>query len=215
LAEDKPKAVARLLAKDVTHGFSMPILLQVVKLIPGALAQPLGMAKQITLNDSGQRIPKYRLTQDLSFSISQENGSVNDRIDMVQYNEMIYGWCLSRIIHFIVALQRRFPADRILMSKYDYSDANRRIAHSASATTQSISIFKDNAYVALRLTFGGSSNPPTWCLFSKMVTDLANEIYMCKEWDPAQASPQGNPSRQNQSKIQTTTSHSARPYQRQ
>jgi hypothetical protein len=161
----------------------MPIPLHIVKLIPGALAQPLGMAKQITLNDAGQRIPKYRLTQDLSFFISQENCSVNDRIDMEQYNEMVYGWCLSRIIHYIVALGERFPTNKILMSKYDYSDAYRRIA---SATTQSISVFKGIAYVALRLTFGGSQNPPTWCLFSEMVTDLANEIYMCQDWDPAQ-----------------------------
>jgi hypothetical protein len=63
----------------------------------------------------------------------------------------------------------------------------------ASATTQSICVFKDIAYVALRLTFGGSPNPPTWCLFSKMVMDLANEIYMCKEWDPAQVRSPGQP----------------------
>ncbi len=160
-AEDEPDAVARLLAKDVTHGFSMPLSLDIVKLIPGALAQPLGMAKQVTLNDAGERIPKYRLTQDLSFSLSQEDCLVNDRIDMDQYNEMIYGWCLSRIIHFVVALRARFPTNHILMSKYDYSDAYRRIAHAASAASQSISVFNEIAYVALRLTFCGSPNPPT------------------------------------------------------
>jgi hypothetical protein len=26
---------------------------------------------------------------------------------------------------------------------------------------------------------------PTWCLFSEMVTNLANEIAICNEWDPA------------------------------
>jgi hypothetical protein len=171
----------------------MPTPLHVVKQIPGALAQPLGMAKQITLNDAGQRIPNYRLTQDLSFSISQKNCSVNDRIDMDQYNEMIYGWCLSRIIHYVVALRSRFPTDRVLMSKYDYSDAYRRIAHSASASTQSIYVFKDIAYVALRLTFGGSPNPPTWCLFSEMVTDLANQLYMCPDWNPDQFRSPGQP----------------------
>ncbi len=79
------------------------------------------------------------------------------------------------------------------MSKYHYSDAYRRIAHSASAASQSISVFNDIAYVALRLTFGGSPNPPTWCLFSEMVTDLANEIYMCQEWDPEQLRSPGQP----------------------
>jgi hypothetical protein len=194
-AEDKPDAVAQLLAKNVTHGFSMPIPLHVVKQIPGALAQPLGMAKQITLNNAGQWISEYRLTQDLSFSISQKNCLVNDRIDMDQYNEMIYGWFLSRIGHYVVALRSQFPTDRVLMSKYDYSNAYRRIAHSASASTQSISVFKDIAYVALQLNFGGSPNPPTWCLFSEMVTGLANELYMCPDWNLDQVRSPGQPIR--------------------
>jgi hypothetical protein len=29
----------------------------------------------------------------------------------------------------------------------------------------------------------GSPNPPTWCTFSEMVTDLSNEIPLCKDWD--------------------------------
>jgi hypothetical protein len=193
LAEDEPNAVTRLLAKDVTHGFSMPFSLDIVTLIPGALAQPLRMAKQVTLNDAGERIPKYRLTQDLSFSFSQEDCLVNDRIDMDQYNEMIYGWCLSRIIHFVIALRARFPNEHILMSKFDYSDTYRRITHLASAAAQSISVSNKNAYVALRLTFGGSPNPPTWCLFSEMVRDLANEIYMCREWDSGKLRSSGQP----------------------
>jgi hypothetical protein len=160
----------------------MPIPLHVVKLIPGALAQPLGMPIQVTLDDAGKRIPKYRLIQDLSFSISQESCSVNNRIDMDQYNKMVYGWCLSRIVYFIVALKYKYPKDSILMSKDDYSNPYRRIAHPASASTQSISVIKDiAAYVALRLTFGRSLNPPTWCLFSDMVTELANKVYMCPD----------------------------------
>ncbi len=42
----------------------------------------------------------------------------------------------------------------------------------------------DRAYLSLRLTFGGSPNPPTWCMFSELVTDLANEIGQCFSWDP-------------------------------
>ena len=30
--------------------------------------------------------------------------SINSRIDMDQYPEMVYSWALPRIIHFIVAL---------------------------------------------------------------------------------------------------------------
>jgi hypothetical protein len=59
------------------------------------------------------------------------------------------------------------------------------MVHTGSAAAKSITVFDKVAYIALRLTFGGSPNPPTWCLFSEMVTNLANEIAICNEWDPA------------------------------
>jgi hypothetical protein len=178
--------VAKALTKDVTHGFSMPILQETVPKLKGAMAQPLGMAEQLALTKSGERVPKFRLTQDLSFSLTGEKISVNDRVDMDEYVEMIYGWCLPRTIHYIVALRQEFPDQRIFVTKYDYSDAYRRIAHAASAAVQSIAMFAGLAFIALRLTFGGSPNPPTWCMFSETVTDLANELLLCKGWDPTQ-----------------------------
>lgn len=44
---------------------------------------------------------------------------------MDAYIEMIYGWCLSRIIHFIVALRLAHPLLRVFTVEYDYSDAYR------------------------------------------------------------------------------------------
>jgi hypothetical protein len=119
-AGDKPAVVNKLLLKDATHGFSLPLPPSTVALIKGALVQPLGLAKEWTLNESRERIPKYRLTQDLSFSMSQDACSVNDHIGMEQYAEIIYGWCLGRILHFIVALRLTHPGQRIFIAKYDY-----------------------------------------------------------------------------------------------
>jgi hypothetical protein len=118
----KPDIVNKLLLKDVHHGFSIPIPPETVPLIAGALVQPFGLAQQFTLTELGERVAKYRLTQDLSFSLSQENCSVNLRIDMSQHNEIIYGWCLSRILHYIVALRLAYPGNSILIAKYDYRD---------------------------------------------------------------------------------------------
>ena len=153
------------------------------------------------------------MTQDLSFSSAgrgDESTSItNSRIDMTAYVEMIYGWCLSRITHYVVAVRLAYPNGIILISKYDYSDAYRRIAHSASAATQTISIHGDLAYLSLRLTFGGSPNPPTWCMFSELVTDLANEIGQCDEWNPealhspAQPSPAGSATPSETSQVGT------------
>ena len=54
---------------------------------------------------------------------------------MKAYVEMIYGWFLPWILHFTVAVQLRFPDQGILISKYDLSDAYRRISDSAEAAT--------------------------------------------------------------------------------
>jgi hypothetical protein len=171
-SEAEPEQIDRLLAKDVTHGFPLPVLPETVPLLAGALVQPFGLAKQFTLNEAGERAVKWRLTQDLSFSLTDGERSVNACIDMDRYNEMIYGWCLSRLIHYIVALRIKHPMSKIFIAKYDYSDAYRRVNHSAEAVAQSIAVFDGVAYVALRLTFRGSPNPPTWCLFWEMVTVL-------------------------------------------
>jgi hypothetical protein len=98
---------------------------------------------------------------------------------MDQYPEMIYGWCLLCIIHFIVTLREQHPGQQIFITKYDYSDTYRRITHAATAAAQSIVLFAGIAFLVLQLTFGGSPSPPTWCMFSKMVTDLANELLLC------------------------------------
>jgi hypothetical protein len=103
-AEAELPTAVRLLGKDVRHGFSLPFLREAVRLIPDAEVQPCGLAKQFTLNADGPRVMKDRLTQDLSFWSQSRNQSVNTRVDLPMYPDMVYGWCLLRIIHFVVAL---------------------------------------------------------------------------------------------------------------
>ena len=187
-AQSEQDQVGVLIAKDVLHGFTIPIPVDTVQKIPGAMVQPLGLVQQWTVSPDGERVIKYRLTQDLSFSTDKKAAptSINSRVDMGSYPEMVYGWCLPRILHYVTSLRIHYPSLLIFISKYDYSDAYRRIAHSAKAATQTVSVNGETAFVSLRLTFGGSPNPPTWCMFSELVTDLANEIAQCPEWDPVE-----------------------------
>ncbi len=187
-AQEEQEQVAKLIAKDVLHGFTIPIPIGTVRSIPGVMVQPLGLVQQWTVAPGGERVIKFRLTQDLSFTADKDSApmSINSRVDMSAYPEMIYGWCLPRIMHYIVSLRFHRPTSLIFISKYDYSDAYRRIAHSAAAATQTVSVNGDTAFLSLRLTFGGSPNPPTWCMFSERVTDLANEISQCTDWDPTE-----------------------------
>ena len=210
-AQDEPEIVEQLLSKDVVHGFSMVIPVELVPLIPNAMVQPVGLAKQWTLDEQGKRKVKYRITQDLSYAETSKDEpiSINSRIDMDQYPEMVYGWALPRIIHFIVALRLAWPLRTIFISKYDYSDAYRRMAHSALAVAQTITTCLAYAFVYFRMTFGGSSNPPTWCNFSEMVADLANEISMCPEWDPGKLRSPSQPDTPEPRRLEASIPHTA------
>jgi hypothetical protein len=181
---DDPGKVKELLTKDVTHGFTIPFPAECAPQIKGAMIQPLGVVKQGSMNAKGERVEKFRLTQDLSFSLGDtRDHSVNGRINLQHYPEMVYGWCMPRILHLVAALREEHPGIPLFICKYDYSDAYRRVAHSPRATAQTIAVLDEVAYVSLRLTFGGSPNPPTWCAISELVTDLANEIAWCSAWD--------------------------------
>ena len=182
----------QLLSQDVVDGFSMAISIGVsigvVPLIPNTMVQPVGLAKQWTLDEKENRKIKYRITQDLLYLETDKDVplSINSGIDMDQYPEMVYGWDLPGIVHFIVALGLAWSLRTIFISKYDYSDAYRRMAHSALAVAQTITTCLAYTFVYFRMTFRGLPNPPAWCNFSEMVADLAIEISLCKDWDPSE-----------------------------
>jgi hypothetical protein len=81
-AKDEAEQVKQLLLKDISHRFLFLLLPCIVPLIKGALVQPFGLAKQVTLLKDGTKTPKLCLTQDLSYSESGPNRLVNSRIDM-------------------------------------------------------------------------------------------------------------------------------------
>lgn len=168
--------IDKLLTKDVRHGFCLPLPADVVTKIKGSMIRPCGIVTQHTLTSSGERAKKKRLTHDLSFNITELGRSVNNRIDMDKYPEMVYGWCLSHIIHFTVTLRHEFPDKETFILKFDYSDAYRRISHTAKAAAMTILVVGLVAFLMLRLAFGGSPNSPCFCAFLETLTDLANEL---------------------------------------
>jgi hypothetical protein len=86
-------------------------------------------------------------------------------MDMDAYPEMIFGWCLLCILH---RLRLHYPHTRILIAIYDYSDAYRRMARSASAAAQTIAVSAGLAFIALcLLSIGLQTCPPSWTLPSR------------------------------------------------
>jgi hypothetical protein len=57
-AQDESGQIAKVLKKDVDHGFAWVIPKRLVPLIPGSMVQSLGLVKQWTLDETGTHIPK-------------------------------------------------------------------------------------------------------------------------------------------------------------
>ena len=167
-----------LLSGDVRRGFVLPFRATAILNVKRLHLQPGGMVRQLSLKADGTRQPKSRFTHDLSFAITAADASINARVDMSKHPEMVYGWCLLRVIHYLAALRARHPRVRIFISKFDYSDAYKRISQSPSASAASVIRFGEVAYLCWRMVFGGSPNPAGFSGFSEMLTDLANEIAM-------------------------------------
>jgi hypothetical protein len=135
------------------------------------MVRPLGLATQHGLAEDGSGKVKHRLTQDLSFSLTEPKMSVNSRMDMDQHPVMFHGWCISRNIHFIVSLRLACPERRMFISKWTAATLAREWrTRQKRQLNQSQSCWQSQGE-----SFGGSPNPPSWCLFSEMATDLANE----------------------------------------
>ena len=132
-AKSRPKELETKITREVIYGFALPIWLATIAKIPKAMLQACGLVTQSTLSESGQRKEKSRLTHNLLFSITSPYALVNRRLDRDEYPELIYGFCLLRIIHYIVALRLRIPDTPILISKYNFWDAYRRISHRATS----------------------------------------------------------------------------------
>jgi hypothetical protein len=179
-ATDSEEEVQLLLEGDVRHGFVFPVWESALLKVKGCHLQPGGMVRQLSLKADGSRKIKNRFTHDLSFAINAEDLSINARVDMDQYPDMVYGWCFQRILHYLAALRASYPGVKIYLAKFDYSDAYKRISQSPRATAATVVRFGRIAYFCWRMVFGGSPNPAGFSCFSETLTDLANEIAMSR-----------------------------------
>ena len=183
-AKENDDVIANSLRNEVTHGFAFVIPLTIINMIKHSMVVPLGIAEQFTVDAHGNRIPKRRLTHDQTYVHSDNGHSSNNLTDKDKLPPMIYGHCLLRILHHILIIRFRFPFRIIFINKVDFSKAYRRIQYSGRGAAQCIATHNALGYLELRLSFGGSGCPPTWCTVSEIVTDLANDLILCPEWNP-------------------------------
>ena len=179
-----PHFFQQLSFDDITNGYAIPIPKSEITKLRGAAICPMNIIEQYTISKSGEIVDKQRACHDLSFLMSPSNTSVNSRVLEDKLAPCMFGHCLTRIIHYIVALRLKFPSTPILMQKTDFKSAYRRAHMHWKTSIQCCSVFKQLVLIPLRAVFGGSPCPSEWSIISESTCDLANMLLSHSTWDP-------------------------------
>ena len=184
-AQRKLDVLIELVSKDVEHGYGLVLPLRKLDSIPGSLLAPMNIAGQNTIDEFGRIIEKDRLTHDQSFEFSSGT-SLNSRVREGYLLPILIGAVIKRLMNWAVAARNKFPGCKIVCIKNDYKSAFRRMHLNGNIVAQTMTQIPelDLAIASLRLTFGGRPNPSEWGAASESITDLANAILHCDEWDP-------------------------------
>ncbi len=174
-----------LLTSNVHSGFALPLPTRAIFKIPDAVLAPVGIANQLTISDDGEVIAKDWLTHDQTFEFGPEK-SLNNRMRMREVNPIVFGWCLSRLLHYIVDLRRRQPCTKIFLMKTDWNRAFQRGHLSApDAAASSCLATPETFLLSLRMTFGGRANPISeWSNISESACDLVNALQTLPNFHP-------------------------------
>ncbi|KAI2509946.1 hypothetical protein MHU86_4511 [Fragilaria crotonensis] len=113
-----------MLKDEVRRGWQLPLPKEAALELPHCEVAPLGVVSQSTVGADGAKETKLRLTHDQSFNATRgTRRSVNDRVDADRLTPARFGRALLRFLHYTCKLRRRFPSDRLLITKVDFKSA--------------------------------------------------------------------------------------------
>jgi hypothetical protein len=170
--------------KEVTRGWALPIPAKAVTLIPGIAVTPVGVAKQFSIDKPGAVIRKDRMTHDCS-QPGVSGLSVNLRVNKDKLEEVQFGFALMRILYQIHQLRVENPQTSILLSKFDFDSAYRRMYVRLCYALLCTTIIGPIAYILFRLPFGSSPAAGLFSLLSEFVVDLSQALVEDVSWDPS------------------------------
>ena len=184
-ARKKPEALRKVMQKDSKFGYAFPVTFDCTRQIKNGRAGPLGVAQHNGIDEKGEIITKDRLAHDQTFSMGFAP-SLNKLVDESVLIDLVYGWCIDRVIHQIVAIRQQFPSERIFICKFDWGAAYRRINGDGTLVASSITTNADGQFanLLLRLSFGGKPHPAMFSAISEAACDLCNDIVDVKDWNP-------------------------------
>ncbi len=102
-ASTNPALLKALVNKDVTYGFAIPFPLDKIKKLKGILFAPLNIQAQNTIDETGQIVPKNRLTHDQSYKWKSSSTSVNSQVRKEDLLPCYYGGVVQRLVNWAVA----------------------------------------------------------------------------------------------------------------
>ena len=109
---------------------------------------------------------------------------MNDRVVTADLTPARFGRALLRLLHYVCLLRRRFPDERLFLTKVDCKSTYQRIRLQAMTAMKACTVIAGILLVALRLSFGGAPNPSQWSDVSEVAVDLANDLVRRDDWDP-------------------------------
>jgi hypothetical protein len=170
-----------IIKEDIARGFALPLPVETLRYLPNASLAPLGCIEQSSIDASGNRKTKHRMTHDQSFP-GPSSLSVNLRVQQEKLPPIMYSFVLLRSIHYILNLRQRHPTTKIFICKFDIDAAYCRCSFSSKTAFESMMIFVVLLLVALRMTFGGAPCPSIWGVISEVITDIGNSLLQNEFW---------------------------------
>jgi len=147
----------------------------------------MGVATHLGITEDGTFDEKDRVTHDLSFPGGFSGESVNSRVKIEKLEPCMFSFTFSRIIHYIVALRRKYPGKRIWIRKEDVKSAFRRLHLNArTAFRSAVRVNLDGKWyiiISLRMPFGGAPCPSEFALAADLIADTINDLLSDKNWN--------------------------------
>ena len=186
-ASKNEEFLEKALEKEILKGWNLILPGDCFEEIPELVLNPMGVATHIGINEDGKFLPKNRVTHDLSFPGKISGESVNSRVQSKFLEPCMFSYVFLRVIHYIVALRRKYPHRKIWIRKEDFKSAFRRLHLNAITAFRSAVRVKLKGIwyiiISLRMPFGGSPCPSEFAVVADLVTDTINDLLEDQTWD--------------------------------
>ena len=96
------------MAKDVEHGWALPLTIDSIRHIKNTGVIPFVVAEQFSINKKGERYTKICVTHNC-FSLGPSGLSVKNRLLRNNLQPCFYGSFLLRILHMIASMRIKLP----------------------------------------------------------------------------------------------------------